>query len=172
MVYITEKNPDEILADLDKRITSSLFAMAGLALASTFFAGVLGVYLYVVGRGLYRALVGGPGGRRTETEEEKRRRRRNELLGLEPTSSSSSEEEEEEDLAEEGVAGEGGGAGVSGVCCICLARKNKYVLVPCGHCCTCKLCAISLFTEAESKGSEPRCPICRVEIDHFMKVYK
>ena len=58
------------------------------------------------------------------------------------------------------------------MCCICLTRRNKYVFVPCGHCCTCRLCAVGIFVEAEKKERDPQCPICRSEIDSFIKCYK
>ena len=147
-VFITERTPEEILSDLDARVSSSLVAIGGLALASVFFASVLGVYAFVVTRALYRAVV----------------QKKKKKGALERALCASSEEEEEEE--------EGNEEGDVGYCCICLSRKSRYVLVPCGHCCACKVCAISLFSEAENKGSEPRCPICRTEIDNFVRMYK
>ena len=150
--FITERTVGEVLEDLDQSILESALTMATLGLVSTFFAGVLSVYVYVVARDLYRSLGRGKGrcrGRATWGDP------REEVT-------SGEEDDDEEEL--------GDGAG-NKVCCICLSRKKRYVMVPCGHCCACRLCAIALFTEAEEKNVEPKCPICRREVDHFIKMY-
>ena len=177
--FITEKLPEEILQELDDKLSSSFLKLVGLAATSAFFAGVLGLYLYVVGRDLIRSLRGHGGNRDRDRDRDRdrggRQRQRNNRPKrevMEDVESSSEEEEEEEEGNGKGKEKGKGKGKEAMMCCICLSRKNRYALVPCGHCCTCKVCAISLFAEADEKGKEPRCPICRTEIDSFIKVYK
>ena len=47
------------------------------------------------------------------------------------------------------------------LCNLCIDENRSIVFLPCGHCSVCKLCATSIKD----------CPVCRCEINHFVKVY-
>ncbi|CAF1202295.1 unnamed protein product [Didymodactylos carnosus] len=51
--------------------------------------------------------------------------------------------------------------GVSNLCVICFADEKRLACIPCGHLATCVPCGHSLRT----------CPICRRDIDAFVRVY-
>jgi hypothetical protein len=51
-------------------------------------------------------------------------------------------------------------------CVVCLSNVKDHVAVPCGHLCLCGPCAVEL------KAKKSTCPICRVEVQLYMKVYK
>lgn len=48
-------------------------------------------------------------------------------------------------------------------CSICYSQKSNIVMVPCGHCCVCKICCDSANFRV--------CPVCRCEIEKTVKVY-
>lgn len=47
-------------------------------------------------------------------------------------------------------------------CKICLINKIQLVLLPCGHLCSCRECAVS---------SDSKCPICKKSIEAYIGVY-
>jgi hypothetical protein len=47
-------------------------------------------------------------------------------------------------------------------CKICLVNKIQLVLLPCGHLCSCRDCAVGIKTE---------CPICKTTIQGYIQVY-
>ena len=51
-------------------------------------------------------------------------------------------------------------------CIICLQSQRDYAFVPCGHLCICKDCAISVA------NLDDRCPICRSNATHVMRIFK
>ena len=48
------------------------------------------------------------------------------------------------------------------LCKICFSNASNAVLIPCGHNMSCLMCASKLKT----------CPICRIDILHFIKLYR
>ena len=48
-------------------------------------------------------------------------------------------------------------------CVICLTSNSTHAIVPCGHQCVCETCA---------KQLPNFCPICRVNIDNVIKIFK
>ena len=53
------------------------------------------------------------------------------------------------------------------LCTICMDNPVCSVVVPCGHMCGCNSCLQRIID-----GDDARCPICRIPIDHIMKVYR
>jgi hypothetical protein len=53
------------------------------------------------------------------------------------------------------------------LCTICMDNPVCSVVVPCGHMCGCNSCLQRILD-----GDDARCPICRIPIDHIMKVYR
>lgn len=51
-------------------------------------------------------------------------------------------------------------------CVICLQSKREYAFVPCGHFCICGDCSVGVA------NIDGRCPICRREATHLMKIFK
>ncbi len=51
------------------------------------------------------------------------------------------------------------------ICVVCLTSPKSHVAVPCGHMAMCDTCC-------EQLGKNKPCPICRVEVQTFMKVFK
>uniref|UniRef100_A0A1B6CD26 RING-type domain-containing protein n=1 Tax=Clastoptera arizonana TaxID=38151 RepID=A0A1B6CD26_9HEMI len=51
---------------------------------------------------------------------------------------------------------------VQNECVICFERTSEGIFVPCGHLCTCMMCAVKLF----------ECPLCRSTIERLIKVMK
>lgn len=51
-------------------------------------------------------------------------------------------------------------------CVICLHSKREYAFVPCGHLCVCWDCSISVA------NLDGRCPLCRVNATHVMRIFK
>jgi hypothetical protein len=49
----------------------------------------------------------------------------------------------------------------SNLCVLCLTEEKRLACIPCGHLATCVPCGHSLRT----------CPICRREIDAFVRIY-
>ncbi|XP_062157248.1 E3 ubiquitin-protein ligase SPL2 [Alnus glutinosa] len=52
------------------------------------------------------------------------------------------------------------------LCVICLMRRRRSAFIPCGHMVCCQRCAISVERE-----STPKCPVCRQEIRHSLRIY-
>ena len=52
------------------------------------------------------------------------------------------------------------------LCCVCLNAKRDIVFNPCHHHVTCGGCCIRLLKQEDSK-----CPICRSEIESYMKIH-
>jgi E3 ubiquitin-protein ligase MUL1 len=52
------------------------------------------------------------------------------------------------------------------LCVICLMRRRRSAFIPCGHMVCCQRCAISVEQE-----STPKCPVCRQEIRHSLRIY-
>ena len=50
-------------------------------------------------------------------------------------------------------------------CIICLQSKREYAFVPCGHLCICNDCSICVA------NLDSRCPICRCDATHVMKIF-
>ncbi|XKL59839.1 hypothetical protein PGB90_000855 [Kerria lacca] len=55
---------------------------------------------------------------------------------------------------------------ISKECKICFDKPVESILIPCGHMCLCKTCALNLCIR------ERICPICRCMIKETYKVYK
>ncbi len=49
------------------------------------------------------------------------------------------------------------------LCVICISEEKNTVVMPCGHLCVCKACAIEI---AKSRG--PDCPVCRKKVLSFV----
>eukprot|EP00929_Paragymnodinium_shiwhaense_P054392 TRINITY_DN27258_c0_g1_i1.p1 TRINITY_DN27258_c0_g1~~TRINITY_DN27258_c0_g1_i1.p1 ORF type:complete len:268 (-),score=32.46 TRINITY_DN27258_c0_g1_i1:117-920(-) len=60
-------------------------------------------------------------------------------------------------------------AGNSTMCTICMARRKDTVIVPCGHKAVCQECAETLTS---SRGSQNRCPLCRMPIQQVVRVFE
>ncbi len=54
--------------------------------------------------------------------------------------------------------------GDEAACVVCMSNVKDHVAVPCGHMAMCGECCERLGTN--------KCPICRVEVQLFVKVYK
>lgn len=52
------------------------------------------------------------------------------------------------------------------LCCVCMDAQRSHVAVPCGHQCVCGQCGASVLKRC------PICPMCRVDVKCFIKVYK
>ena len=67
-----------------------------------------------------------------------------------------------------GDGGEGGGddgeGGEGGECVVCLSGEREHAIVPCGHRCLCRGCAM-LY------GAGARCPLCRGPSVGVLRVY-
>ena len=67
-----------------------------------------------------------------------------------------------------GEGGEGGGidgeGGEGGECVVCLSGEREHAIVPCGHRCLCRGCAM-LY------GAGARCPLCRGPSVGVLRVY-
>ena len=50
------------------------------------------------------------------------------------------------------------------LCCVCLNSKRDVVFNPCHHHVTCGACCVELLR------NKPKCPICRANIDSYIKV--
>jgi Zinc finger, C3HC4 type (RING finger) len=50
-------------------------------------------------------------------------------------------------------------------CCVCQDAKMDAALVPCSHVCACQGCAAKLLS------LEQGCPVCRLDIENYIKVY-
>lgn len=50
-------------------------------------------------------------------------------------------------------------------CVICLGDKSEFAFIPCGHLCICKDCAICVA------NFDRRCPVCRSNATHVMKIF-
>lgn len=50
-------------------------------------------------------------------------------------------------------------------CCVCQDAKMDAALIPCSHVCACQGCAAKLLSLKQ------RCPVCRLDIASYMKVY-
>lgn len=50
-------------------------------------------------------------------------------------------------------------------CVVCFGSDREYAFVPCGHLCVCWDCASCIANH------DRRCPLCRVEASHVMKIY-
>mmetsp|Transcript_77330 Transcript_77330/g.125477 ORF Transcript_77330/g.125477 Transcript_77330/m.125477 type:complete len:112 (-) Transcript_77330:481-816(-) len=65
------------------------------------------------------------------------------------------------------------GAGSSGAvadaavneCVVCMESEKSHILVPCGHQCVCKVCAVNLVSTKQA------CPVCRAPVSQVIKVY-
>ena len=53
-------------------------------------------------------------------------------------------------------------------CKICMDREKNCVLVPCGHCCSCYVCALRM---SEMAGTFT-CPACRAKVTHIQRKYE
>jgi len=51
------------------------------------------------------------------------------------------------------------------LCCVCLNAKRDIVFEPCHHHVTCGACCTELL-----KKEKPTCPICRSDIESYMKI--
>lgn len=51
------------------------------------------------------------------------------------------------------------------LCCVCLGETSTHVMIPCGHLCLCNACLPSV----ENTG---RCPICRIQINSTILIYR
>ena len=51
------------------------------------------------------------------------------------------------------------------LCCVCLNAKRDVVFNPCHHHVTCGACVTKLLRQ-----EDPKCPICRSEIESYMKI--
>jgi hypothetical protein len=54
--------------------------------------------------------------------------------------------------------------GDDAACVVCLTNVKNHVAVPCGHMAMCGACC-------EKLGKNKPCPICRVEVQIFVKVF-
>jgi hypothetical protein len=50
------------------------------------------------------------------------------------------------------------------LCCVCLVDSKTHLMLPCGHKCVCKHCAVKL------EGAT--CPMCRVKVASVARVYE
>ena len=151
-MFIVQKLPRDILEDLDERIWAQFWTCVGAGCTVLFFSAVLGFLAYGVGRDMYRRY--------------HNRRFLGGFMGLpQDLLSRDSDEEDATSEGNDGMLPEGEG------CCICLTRRRKIVLVPCGHRCVCKQCAVSLMTYAWARAEEPKCPICREVVHCTQRCY-
>jgi len=57
-------------------------------------------------------------------------------------------------------------------CSICRENEKTYACIPCGHMCLCAIC-VEDFSKKGVKGQNiTRCPICRLEVDNFSRIYQ
>jgi len=57
-------------------------------------------------------------------------------------------------------------------CSICRENEKMYACIPCGHMCLCALCAENLSKNGVKGQNITRCPICRLEVDNFSRIYQ
>ena len=50
-------------------------------------------------------------------------------------------------------------------CIVCLQSKREYAFVPCGHLCICRDCSVCIA------NLDSRCPLCRCNATHVMKIF-
>ena len=56
--------------------------------------------------------------------------------------------------------------GTDRLCCTCLSRPSSQALIPCGHMCLCNHADCTAPFEYENR--EPRCPICRCDVQSLL----
>ena len=58
-------------------------------------------------------------------------------------------------------------------CAVCEERTKKVAIIPCGHVCLCIECMYTIVYTAMCKidGSEPECPICKIEFKKCVRVF-
>jgi len=57
-------------------------------------------------------------------------------------------------------------------CSVCQENEKTHACIPCGHMCLCALCAEELSKRSLKDDKNRRCPICRVEVDNFSRIYQ
>jgi len=57
-------------------------------------------------------------------------------------------------------------------CSICRENEKTYACIPCGHMCLCALCAEDLSKKGVKGQNITRCPICRLEVNNFSRIYQ
>lgn len=55
------------------------------------------------------------------------------------------------------------------LCVVCLDAPRTHVALPCGHKCVCASCA---RFGAREEGHHEHCPLCRVKLDGFLRVWE
>jgi len=56
-------------------------------------------------------------------------------------------------------------------CLICRENEKTHASIPCGHMCLCALCAEDLSRKGIKGQRNTRCPVCRLEVDNFSRIY-
>jgi hypothetical protein len=57
------------------------------------------------------------------------------------------------------------------ICCVCMDAPREAALVPCGHLALCLQCAMQLKAAAHAKGAQWCCPVCRLPVKSFIRIY-
>jgi len=60
----------------------------------------------------------------------------------------------------------------SKACSICRENEKSYACIPCGHMCLCAVCAEDLSKKGVKGQNITRCPICRMEVDNFCRIFQ
>jgi len=57
-------------------------------------------------------------------------------------------------------------------CSVCKENEKTHACIPCGHMCLCALCAEDLSKRALQKQTNAKCPLCRLDVDKFIRIYQ
>jgi len=60
----------------------------------------------------------------------------------------------------------------SKACSICRENEKSYACIPCGHMCLCAVCAEDLSKKGVTGQNNTRCPICRMEVNNFCRIFQ
>jgi len=57
-------------------------------------------------------------------------------------------------------------------CSICFENEKTHACIPCGHMCLCAFCAENLSKKGVKGQNITRCPICRLAVDNFSRIFQ
>lgn len=77
------------------------------------------------------------------------------------------EEKEEENLIQNNTLKTDNNKNKRGICVVCDDNKSCYAILPCGHLCLCEECC-RMYQQHE----KDRCPLCRLNIMSYTRIYE